>query len=534
MSEKLSLEVKRPSSMDRLQGDSVKSDPVFIDNLLTFPVAYGLALQGLNELSDRKDYGRINTNLLPPHLKTERLIRSKKPYAAAAAAALLLGTGVLAFGYGGKYNSVKIKDDAKATALGEAMNKLKNAASQADSQAAKKKSEEDENRKTEETVKAIIKGNDNRADMVRLHESILAALPKPGNDGNMKDPALARYWAEGNGPVALEKMKERIRGGKLDNAAIGTATIEKKDDTKDYSEALATVQIESIFVQYSDDLKGFLDKVDKAYQRKTRRNIADVMNFPDSEAEEKDEEGKMRRVPKLKDGKNSGYVVQISGFTTYQSDVFLKDVLVGSNGHFRNLKKLFDGKIHYLVSPGGKNFSPTPLAFDTAKTEAERRNKDELKRQNDLLKKDGKPTKDKLERYEEWTVRTKVEIYLPDLKGDPVLERISHVMLLKEAAYYNPQPGAFQFIDMDYITQLIPPPATAEGAAAPPAGDQSGQPTAATAATTIDAGWSPFKKAYSWDATADSVNSEKPKGDGVHPMRREFVLCFIWQDEEKK
>ena len=40
--------------------------------MLTFPVAYGLALQGLG-------VARLATNLLPPEIRIERLIRAKKP-----------------------------------------------------------------------------------------------------------------------------------------------------------------------------------------------------------------------------------------------------------------------------------------------------------------------------------------------------------------------------------------------------------------------------------------------------------------------
>ena len=50
--------------------------------MLTFPVAYGLALQGLG-------VARLQTNLLPPEITFDRKIRAKKPYAVAAAAALL-------------------------------------------------------------------------------------------------------------------------------------------------------------------------------------------------------------------------------------------------------------------------------------------------------------------------------------------------------------------------------------------------------------------------------------------------------------
>src|SRR5262249_40879846 len=66
--------------------------------ILTFPVAYGLALQGLKQ-------ARLLTNLLPPEIRTERLIKAKKPWAAAAAAALLLAVGGMTYGISRLYSA---------------------------------------------------------------------------------------------------------------------------------------------------------------------------------------------------------------------------------------------------------------------------------------------------------------------------------------------------------------------------------------------------------------------------------------------
>src|SRR5436305_1688923 len=47
LAEKLQLEVKKVVKFERLTGESVTGADLFNENLLTFPVAYGLALQGL-------------------------------------------------------------------------------------------------------------------------------------------------------------------------------------------------------------------------------------------------------------------------------------------------------------------------------------------------------------------------------------------------------------------------------------------------------------------------------------------------------
>jgi type IV pilus assembly protein PilM len=71
-------------TFERLTGDSVTNSPSFRDNLLAFGPCYGLCLQGLG-------LGRLQTNLLPLEIKTERIIKAKKPWAVAAAATFMLG-----------------------------------------------------------------------------------------------------------------------------------------------------------------------------------------------------------------------------------------------------------------------------------------------------------------------------------------------------------------------------------------------------------------------------------------------------------
>lgn len=67
----------------RLDETAVKGSPAYKENQLAFGVCYGLCLQGLG-------VAKLNTNLIPRELLTERLIRAKKPWAVASVAALLL------------------------------------------------------------------------------------------------------------------------------------------------------------------------------------------------------------------------------------------------------------------------------------------------------------------------------------------------------------------------------------------------------------------------------------------------------------
>jgi type IV pilus assembly protein PilM len=87
LQQNLQYEVEKPDVFRSLAGDSVVNAPLFSDNILSFAVPYGLALQAL-------DVTRIHTTLLPPEIASARLIRRKKPWAVLSAAALLVGASV--------------------------------------------------------------------------------------------------------------------------------------------------------------------------------------------------------------------------------------------------------------------------------------------------------------------------------------------------------------------------------------------------------------------------------------------------------
>ncbi len=82
LAQSLGFEVQRVESFRGLSGAEVLTSPAFKDNLLSFGVAYGLALQGLGKSA-------LRTNLLPKELVKDRLIREKKPWAVASVAVLL-------------------------------------------------------------------------------------------------------------------------------------------------------------------------------------------------------------------------------------------------------------------------------------------------------------------------------------------------------------------------------------------------------------------------------------------------------------
>jgi type IV pilus assembly protein PilM len=89
------LDVEKLEEFSKLTGDDVKNAPQFVENLPSFAVSYGLALQGLAK-------SQLGTNLLPPEIEQVRIIRRKKPWALAASALLMLGFTAL---FAGEYKA---------------------------------------------------------------------------------------------------------------------------------------------------------------------------------------------------------------------------------------------------------------------------------------------------------------------------------------------------------------------------------------------------------------------------------------------
>lgn len=89
LSQNLEYEVQPITEFQQLTAGSAAGKPQFKDNVLSFAVAYGLCLQGLGK-------SELFTNLLPEEIVRSRLIRSKKPWMVAGAAAILAG---LTFNY---------------------------------------------------------------------------------------------------------------------------------------------------------------------------------------------------------------------------------------------------------------------------------------------------------------------------------------------------------------------------------------------------------------------------------------------------
>jgi type IV pilus assembly protein PilM len=308
LSEKLQLDVRKPVSMNRLLGDEVVNAPVFTENVLSFAVPYGLAIQGLG-------LSKLKTNLMPQEIQRDRMIRAKKPWAVAAASALFLGAGLLATGYAINYNAVSAKSiqsaDAKAKQMLDRVGTLNTSAKQ----------KEDEVRQLTDQVKGVIAGKDEQKDWLLLNAYINRCLPNPEpNGGNLKstdkwldDPNVrinqTVYWNTNEARNAMEQYKERIAGGQSADQPI----------PEEIREHLPLVDVESIHGLYSDNLKTFFEKAERESDRASGVKLDGMLKY-DRDNPPKDNE--------------KGWVIEIRGTTwKKESRKFIIDSLVHNLTH---------------------------------------------------------------------------------------------------------------------------------------------------------------------------------------------------------
>lgn len=166
LQQNLQMDVERIDVFQSLAGDTVLNAPLFQENLLSFAVSYGLALQGLK-------ITRVYTSLLPPEITTARLIRRKKPWAVATAAVLLFGLVTSTMGYSHALNSVS-KDrfgeaETKAKEVVKKKGEMKTAFEQAKTKNAEYRKE----------LENLMVGGAARTPWLEVYRTINECLPRP-------------------------------------------------------------------------------------------------------------------------------------------------------------------------------------------------------------------------------------------------------------------------------------------------------------------------------------------------------------------
>ena len=101
LTQNLEYDLQPSSTFRSLDGPSIIDNPQFKSNQLSFGTCYGLCLQALG-------IATISTNLLPPEIVTERLVRAKKPWVVGAVAATLLGCTINFAGHWAAWSSADL------------------------------------------------------------------------------------------------------------------------------------------------------------------------------------------------------------------------------------------------------------------------------------------------------------------------------------------------------------------------------------------------------------------------------------------
>ena len=178
LQQNLQYEVERVDTFQALVGDNVLNAPLFQENLLTFCVPYGLALQCL-KLTD------IHTTLLPPEIATARLIRRKKPWAVATAATLLLGLATSAAGFGNVLQSVS------TARFGDAETEAEKISKEAAKLRADYTGEEGRNKSLKESGQVLVNSLDSREQWLEIYKAIDECLPRD-TDNRLDESDMAK------------------------------------------------------------------------------------------------------------------------------------------------------------------------------------------------------------------------------------------------------------------------------------------------------------------------------------------------------
>jgi type IV pilus assembly protein PilM len=326
LSEKLSLDVRKLSKMEHMSGDTVVGQQVYTENILSFAVAYGLAVQGLKR-------ARLITNLLPGEIRIERLVKAKKPWAAAAAAALLLGGGAFLLSYhleNRPYADERVKAAEK---------RAEKAKKDADAMESKYRETRAAAEREEEAVKSIVAGQMERKNWLDLLKFIDSAVPRP--DGSNLTPAVYKQYMlqeipfnmrnqRHSGLDAYQLWKARLGGAKGQRprgAAADGALGPGIDD-------LVQVNLEAVDCRYCDDLAEFWKAATEGM-------------FDDARIRPKDEFKKSPEGP--------GWVIELRGYTFHRDrETFLLNTLV------ENLARLGSGAAAAPAPDAGGQPAPPP------------------------------------------------------------------------------------------------------------------------------------------------------------------------------
>ena len=164
LSKSLGVEVVVPTKFAKLVGDEALSNNLFRDNVSSFGVAYGLALQLLGEAP-------LNVNLVPRDVVVDRLIEQKKPWALAAAS--LIGLGLA----GQYFLTTQTSNVVENPELGRAQQQAESVTSRSKDLIAKANAGVTEFKKFDDIGQNLTRGVEGRITWMELLKAINSCVP---------------------------------------------------------------------------------------------------------------------------------------------------------------------------------------------------------------------------------------------------------------------------------------------------------------------------------------------------------------------
>ncbi len=199
----LEIPVDKPRQYERLSGASVIEDATFTDNLLSYAVTYGLILQGVGK-------GQINTNLVPPELITARLIRRKKPWAAAIAAAILLACAFNFFFIYRAWDSVHADRTVNNVSWTAVKNKVNSVKSEVSSYESNDSQKVEELARLDRLGEEAIGSDDGRKLWLELLKTITDCLPTDESLADGQMPSIKDRPLETRPEIFIESIESQF------------------------------------------------------------------------------------------------------------------------------------------------------------------------------------------------------------------------------------------------------------------------------------------------------------------------------------
>lgn len=179
LEQNLGITVEVVSDFNNINLTEIKNNPSFTDNIKTFGVCYGLCLQGLGQ-------SNLGTNFLPREIVHARIINSKKPWMAAAAALMLLGA-TISFG-----SHVSHWQTSKDSAFGSLVSQAKSITDEVSSFNTQKEEEEKKFNDNKTIGNDLLVNAGRSVEWLELMKIIDAALPSDPAGVNIQDIPIQR------------------------------------------------------------------------------------------------------------------------------------------------------------------------------------------------------------------------------------------------------------------------------------------------------------------------------------------------------